>query len=289
MTAGTLRTMGNVEATEPVADLDLLRRPPRVPESTRANSPRRAHRRGARGVLEQGLRGRDGRRHRRARRRHDRRAVRALRRQARPAPRNGRPDARPRRSSTRSSSMVALPWSEASRIMSHGLATPPDRGTLLLLDVIVVARRDPHVAHILRRGLETYLDGDEGRERQGRRARCHRPGAAAPTSSRVSSHCSRSGGWCSPRSTSRRRRTKRSAASPICCCSRRTSTATRTSPPHSRACAPGRRRRNGRSARCTTASWRRSRPATASGRSGRRPGLSHERVRQVLRERAAES
>ena len=54
--------------------------------------------------------------------------------------------------------LVALPWSEISRIMSHDLATPPSRGTLLLLDVIVVARRDPHVAHILRRGLESYLD-----------------------------------------------------------------------------------------------------------------------------------
>ena len=54
--------------------------------------------------------------------------------------------------------MAALPWSEASRIMSHDLATPPDRRTLLLLDLIVVARRDPHVARILRRGLETYLD-----------------------------------------------------------------------------------------------------------------------------------
>ncbi|HEY1738137.1 MAG TPA: helix-turn-helix domain-containing protein [Acidimicrobiia bacterium] len=54
--------------------------------------------------------------------------------------------------------LVALPWSEVSRIMSHGLATPPQREFLLLLDVIVVARRDPHVAHILRHGLETYLD-----------------------------------------------------------------------------------------------------------------------------------
>ncbi len=54
--------------------------------------------------------------------------------------------------------MATLPWSEASRIMSEGMATPPDRRTLLLLDVIVVARRDPHVAQILRRGLETYLE-----------------------------------------------------------------------------------------------------------------------------------
>ena len=42
--------------------------------------------------------------------------------------------------------------------MSEGMATPPDRRTLLLLDVIVVARRDPHVAEILQRGLKTYLE-----------------------------------------------------------------------------------------------------------------------------------
>jgi|SRR5689334_13487520 AcrR family transcriptional regulator len=53
--------------------------------------------------------------------------------------------------------MAELPWSEASRIMSEGMATPPDRRTLLLLDVIVVARRDPHIADILRRELKTYL------------------------------------------------------------------------------------------------------------------------------------
>jgi AcrR family transcriptional regulator len=54
--------------------------------------------------------------------------------------------------------MAPLPWSEASRIMGEGMATPPDRRTLLLLDVIVVARRDPHVAQTLRRGLATYLE-----------------------------------------------------------------------------------------------------------------------------------
>jgi AcrR family transcriptional regulator len=53
--------------------------------------------------------------------------------------------------------MAALPWSEASRIMSEGMATPPDRRTQLLLDVIVASRRDPRVAQILHRGLETYL------------------------------------------------------------------------------------------------------------------------------------
>ncbi len=50
------------------------------------------------------------------------------------------------------------PWSEVSRILSEGMATRPDRRTQLLLDVIVVARRDPQVAEILRMGLETYLD-----------------------------------------------------------------------------------------------------------------------------------
>jgi AcrR family transcriptional regulator len=49
------------------------------------------------------------------------------------------------------------PWSEASKLLGRGMAAPPDRRTLLLLDVIVVARRDPHVARVLRRGLELYL------------------------------------------------------------------------------------------------------------------------------------
>jgi AcrR family transcriptional regulator len=53
--------------------------------------------------------------------------------------------------------MAGLPWSEARRIMSEGLATTPDRRTLLLLDLIVGARKDPHVAEILHRGLKTYL------------------------------------------------------------------------------------------------------------------------------------
>jgi hypothetical protein len=63
--------------------------------------------------------------------------------------------------------MAGLPWSEASRIMSHDLATPPDRRTLLLLDLIVVARRDPHVALILRRGLETYLEAMKSANEKG--------------------------------------------------------------------------------------------------------------------------
>jgi AcrR family transcriptional regulator len=50
------------------------------------------------------------------------------------------------------------PWSEISRLLSEGMAARPDRRTLLILDVIVVARRDPQVAEILRLGLETYRE-----------------------------------------------------------------------------------------------------------------------------------
>src|SRR5687768_18617509 len=41
-----------------------------------------------------------------------------------------------------------------SRSFGEGLSERPDRRRVLLLDVIVVARRDPDVAKILRRGLE---------------------------------------------------------------------------------------------------------------------------------------
>ena len=43
------------------------------------------------------------------------------------------------------------PWAETAQLLGAGMATAPDRRTLLLLDVIVVARRDPHVAEILRK------------------------------------------------------------------------------------------------------------------------------------------
>jgi AcrR family transcriptional regulator len=41
--------------------------------------------------------------------------------------------------------------------MGKGLSERPDRRRVLLLDVIVVARRDPEVAEILRGGLEAYV------------------------------------------------------------------------------------------------------------------------------------
>lgn len=53
--------------------------------------------------------------------------------------------------------IASLPPGEAARRITHAMAARPDRRMLLLLDVIVVARRDPHVAQILRGGLESYL------------------------------------------------------------------------------------------------------------------------------------
>jgi AcrR family transcriptional regulator len=53
--------------------------------------------------------------------------------------------------------IASLPPGEAARRITHSMAARPDRRMLLLLDVIVVARRDPHVAQILRGGLESYL------------------------------------------------------------------------------------------------------------------------------------
>jgi AcrR family transcriptional regulator len=52
---------------------------------------------------------------------------------------------------------AALPRSEATKRLVQSMSARPDRHMLLLLDVIVVARRDPHVAAILRRGLDRYV------------------------------------------------------------------------------------------------------------------------------------
>ena len=54
--------------------------------------------------------------------------------------------------------IASLPRGEASKRIVRSMSARPDRRMLLLLDVIVVARRDPHVAQILRRGLESYLE-----------------------------------------------------------------------------------------------------------------------------------
>lgn len=52
---------------------------------------------------------------------------------------------------------AALSRSEATKRLIQSMSARPDRHMLLLLDVIVVARRDPHVAQILRGGLERYV------------------------------------------------------------------------------------------------------------------------------------
>jgi AcrR family transcriptional regulator len=54
--------------------------------------------------------------------------------------------------------IAALSPEEAVHRLGEGLATPPDRRTLLLLDVIVAARRNPRMAAVLRDGLEGYLN-----------------------------------------------------------------------------------------------------------------------------------
>jgi AcrR family transcriptional regulator len=54
--------------------------------------------------------------------------------------------------------LASLPSDEAAERIIAGLAARPDPRMLLLLDVIVVARRVPRVAAILRGGLESYLE-----------------------------------------------------------------------------------------------------------------------------------
>ena len=122
----------------------------------------------------QGVRGGDGRGSRAARASRPG-ALRALQGQARPAARDRRPHARGtgRRSRSRPGH-AAVERGVAHHEQGWRRHRPPH---VLLLDVIVVARRDPHVAQILRRAAETYLEAID-RERQGGRARHHRPRAA---------------------------------------------------------------------------------------------------------------
>lgn len=52
---------------------------------------------------------------------------------------------------------ASLPSNDVARLLSEGLASAPYQRTLLLLDVMVVARRDPVLAQELRGGFERYL------------------------------------------------------------------------------------------------------------------------------------
>jgi AcrR family transcriptional regulator len=51
-----------------------------------------------------------------------------------------------------------LPWHEARVALSKSLAKKPDPRSLLLLDTIVLARRDEEIAATIRGGMNTYLD-----------------------------------------------------------------------------------------------------------------------------------
>lgn len=51
-----------------------------------------------------------------------------------------------------------LPWQEARVALTRSLAKKPDQRSLLLLDTIVLARRDEEIAATIRGGMRTYLD-----------------------------------------------------------------------------------------------------------------------------------
>jgi AcrR family transcriptional regulator len=53
---------------------------------------------------------------------------------------------------------AVLPWEKAVVLLSQGLAQKPDPSAMLILDVIVLARRDPEVAAAFRQGLEDFAD-----------------------------------------------------------------------------------------------------------------------------------
>jgi len=53
---------------------------------------------------------------------------------------------------------ATLPWSEARVELSRSLAQKPDARALLLLDTIVLARRDEEVATRIRAGMHTYVE-----------------------------------------------------------------------------------------------------------------------------------
>lgn len=66
-------------------------------------------------------------------------------------------------------SATTRPWDEVSALLGEDLARRPPKRTLLLLDLIVMARRDPEVADVLRVGLEEYLRAVAGAAEMGRR------------------------------------------------------------------------------------------------------------------------
>ena len=141
---------------------DVMARADRVARPQASERPRGAARRGGRGVHEQGIRGGDGRRHRRARRRDDRRGVRSL-----PAAsssscskRSGSPRSRPSRAAASRSPASRCPRSRP-RWRAAWSGAPSGRRDLLLIDAIVLARRDPNVAESYRRVIRAHVDAFE--------------------------------------------------------------------------------------------------------------------------------
>lgn len=66
--------------------------------------------------------------------------------------------------------VAQLPWDQVTRALAEGLAARPDQRTLLLLDVIVLARRDPEVAAAFRATLDDRLGAVERATEEGQRA-----------------------------------------------------------------------------------------------------------------------
>jgi AcrR family transcriptional regulator len=62
---------------------------------------------------------------------------------------------------------AVLPWEKAVVLLSQGLAQKPEPSALLVLDVIVLARRDPAVAAAFREGLEDFADAMRRAAEQG--------------------------------------------------------------------------------------------------------------------------
>jgi AcrR family transcriptional regulator len=62
---------------------------------------------------------------------------------------------------------AARPWSEAVEVLASRLSRPRDRRSSLILDALVVARRDPVVAATLRSGVERYVEATVEAARKG--------------------------------------------------------------------------------------------------------------------------
>ena len=52
--------------------------------------------------------------------------------------------------------VASQPWPQVARVLSESMAAVPDDTTLLLLDVVVAARRDGRVAEVLREAVGAY-------------------------------------------------------------------------------------------------------------------------------------